>query len=80
MLLASERQYLVFFQVSQFTIASFSTIACLIALIDSDGAVVVQGNEVSISLTFISVVISLSFLFLFLSCVILYLLREVDND
>lgn len=69
-----------FFSSLAIAIASFAIIACLIALIDADGIVVVQGNEVSISLIFILVVIFLSFLFLFLACFILYLLREVSND
>jgi hypothetical protein len=69
-----------FFSSLAIAIASFSTIASLIALIDSDGIVVVQGNEVKISLAFIISVIALSFVLLLFSCIILYLLGEVNND
>ncbi len=69
-----------FFSSLATAIASFTTVACLIALIDSDGAIVIQGNEVRISLGFLILVISLSVLFLVLSCLVLYFLKEVIHD
>lgn len=69
-----------FFSSLAIAVASFSTIAALIALVDSDGRVIVQGNEVKVSLAFVTEVILLSFLLLGMSCLVLYILREVSDD
>ena len=52
-----------FFSSLATAIASFASIACLIALADSDGVVVLQGNEVRVTLGFILFVSLLSFYF-----------------
>jgi hypothetical protein len=69
-----------FFSSLAISIASFAIIATLLTAIDSDGRVVVQGNEVKWSWGFLGITISLAVLLLCVSCFVLYILREVSND
>ncbi|MEL6439594.1 MAG: hypothetical protein AAFQ80_10110 [Cyanobacteria bacterium J06621_8] len=68
-----------FFSSLALAIASFLIIASIITLIDVDGVIMVQGNQVKLDVIAVSVAGSLSIVFLGLSCLILYFLREVNN-
>ncbi len=68
-----------FFSSLALAIASFLIIASFITLIDVDGVVIVQGNEVKLSLFAIFMAALSAIVFLGLACLILYFLREVSD-
>ncbi|MEM8721171.1 MAG: hypothetical protein AAGE84_18040 [Cyanobacteria bacterium P01_G01_bin.39] len=68
-----------FFSSLALAVASFLVIASIITLIDADGIVIVQGNEIKLSLAAVSVAGLLAIIFLGLACLILYFLREVND-
>lgn len=68
-----------FFSSLALAIASFLIIATLITLIDVDGIVIVQGNEVKLSLLGVSVAGFLAVFFLGLACLVLDFLQEVSD-
>ena len=68
-----------FFSSLALAIASFLVIASLITLIDVDGVIIVQGNEVKLSFFAISIAAFSVIIFLGSACLILYFLREVSD-
>ena len=68
-----------FFSSLALAIASFLIIATLITLIDVDGIVIVQGNEIKLSFLGVSVAGFLAIFFLGLACLVLYFLQEVSD-
>lgn len=62
------------------TIASFTVIASIVAIVTPKKLVIIQGNTVQVTLPFILLSGAISFLFLAQACFVLLLLRGVDND
>ncbi len=61
-------------------IASFVSIAALVALVTPEELITIQGNKLQVSISFVLISGVIAVLFLAQACLILFLLRGVDND
>lgn len=69
-----------FFSTVATSIASFASLAAIVALVTPEQLITIQGNKLQVSIIFVLLSFIVSILLLAQACLILFLLGGINND